>query len=544
MSAWSAPRRHLASGNDAAAARIGGSAERGWRPWLLGSGLGRARGDAGLLLLIFVLAFLVRLVPVLAGGGLTGLHDYDDGVYFGSAIALTQGVLPYRDFLLLHPPGEAVALLPFGFLGDLAGDDVAFALARLATMGLGAVSAVLAALVAGRHLRLAGIAAGLLYATWSAASNTERSTDLHALQAALLLAGLLVLVTPGRIRAGRAVLAGVPLGLATSVQLWQGLAVAVLLVWVAIRAPAAGRRLWARLVPPISFGTGAVLAFVAVCLPFFVSAPWDMVRYILVDQVSRPGSGTLSVERLRALEGLPRTGQLPAALRPVVPDAAIVLVALAAAAVLVATARRCPWTRPWAVLAVAGTLVVMVTPSFFNDYVAFVAPAATLVLGTGVGWVGARLLRAGHGRVLLVAGSVLLFAVGGVSVVRREGQPLDIAALRADLAGATCVNSDHPTLLVVTGALRHDLEHRCPIVLDPTGIRHDADRASLPGGLPARTLRQAVGYQAAMVALYGGSDAGLFTTDAGFTAATRAAVERSLPYAHDEGIVTVRRAAP
>ena len=481
---------------------------------------------------------------MLVGGGLTGLLGYDDGVYFGSAIALTQGVLPYHDFLLLHPPGEPVALLPFALLGGLVGDDVAFALARLATTGVGAVSAVLAALVAGRHLRLAGVAAGLLYATWSAASNGERSTDLHAVQAALLLVGLLVLVGPGRIGTGRAVLAGLPLGLATSVQLWQGLAVVVLLVWVAVRAPSAGRSLRARLGPPLAFGLSAVAAFAAVCLPFFVVAPWDMTRDVLVDQVSRPGSGALSIERLRALEGLPRSSQLPPALRSVVPDAVIALVALVALALLVVTARRCPWTRPWAVLAVACTVVVMVTPSFFNDYVAFVAPAATLVLGAGVGWVGAGLLRAGHGRLLMVAGAVLLLVIGGVSVVRREGQPLDIAALRADVAGARCVNADHPALLVLTGALRANLGHRCAVVLDPTGIRHDVDRASLPGGRPARTLRDAAGYQAAMVALYGASDVGLFTTDGGFTTATRAAVERSCPYAHDEGIVTVRRATP
>ena len=61
------------------------------RRWLLGSGLGRSSGDVGALLLILVLAFLVRLVPVLAGGGLTGLLGYDDGVYFGGAIALEQG---------------------------------------------------------------------------------------------------------------------------------------------------------------------------------------------------------------------------------------------------------------------------------------------------------------------------------------------------------------------------------------------------------------------------------------------------------------------
>ncbi len=41
---------------------------------------------------------------------LFGLHGYngdgyDDGVYLGAAIRFVNGVLPYRDFALLHPPG-------------------------------------------------------------------------------------------------------------------------------------------------------------------------------------------------------------------------------------------------------------------------------------------------------------------------------------------------------------------------------------------------------------------------------------------------------
>ena len=53
-------------------------------------------------------ALAVRRVPVLRGGGLFGTMAYDDGVYFGSAIALLDGRVPYRDFLLLHPPGILV----------------------------------------------------------------------------------------------------------------------------------------------------------------------------------------------------------------------------------------------------------------------------------------------------------------------------------------------------------------------------------------------------------------------------------------------------
>jgi alpha-1,2-mannosyltransferase len=512
--------------------------------WLLGSGLGRTRADLGALALILVVAFLVRLLPLLAGGGFTGLMGYDDGVYFGASIALTEGVLPYRDYLLLHPPGEPVALLPFALIGQAAGDDVGFAAARLATMLLGGGAAVLAAIVAGRYQRLAGIAGGLLYATWSTAAHSDRSTDLHTVQAALVFAACLVLVQPGRIGVRRAVLAGVPLGLATTVQVWQGVTVAILLVWVAIRAPRSRASLRSRLGPPFAFGLASVAAFAVVCLPFLVAAPWAMVRYVIVDQETRPAGGVPMLERLRVLEGLPQTSQLPASLRGVVPDALVIVVAIVAGGVLLVTAARLTWTRPWAVLALASTVVVMRMPSFFNDYVAFVAPPAVLLLGTAAGWSGRYVLRSGHARLALVTAGVLLVAVGGVSLARRAGQPLDLPALRADVAGAPCVSADNPGLLIMTGALRSSLAHGCRLVLDPTGIRHDADRTSLPGGKPAVNLREASGYQAAMVQYYGGSTVALFTTNGGFTDATRATIDARLPAVHREGIVTVRRAAP
>ena len=58
---------------------------------------------------------------------------------------MAEGVLPYRDFLLVHPPGEPIVLLPFALLGGWIGDDAAFTVARLAAMAAGAVSCVLAA---------------------------------------------------------------------------------------------------------------------------------------------------------------------------------------------------------------------------------------------------------------------------------------------------------------------------------------------------------------------------------------------------------------
>ncbi len=45
-------------------------------------------------------------------GFLLGVTEYDDGTYFGSALRLVTGVLPYRDFVTVQPPGITLLLAP------------------------------------------------------------------------------------------------------------------------------------------------------------------------------------------------------------------------------------------------------------------------------------------------------------------------------------------------------------------------------------------------------------------------------------------------
>jgi alpha-1,2-mannosyltransferase len=505
------------------------------------------RGDVSarhLLLPLAVGAFLLRAVPVLVGGGLLGLHGYDDGVYFGGAIALVEGAIPYRDFLLLHPPGMLVGLPPFAMLGHLTGDPAAFAVGRVAIMLLGAANAVLVALVASRYDRLAGLTAGALYAVWTTASNVERTTDLHGPQNTLLLLGLLALAGRGRIGPKRAAVGGIALGLAMTIQLWQAVSVAILLWWVIVRARGEG---WDRLRPGMAYVAAAGSAFALVCLPFFAMAPDAMIRYLLVDQMGRPPVDIDVIERLRVLEGFPQLRQLPRSLRDLVPDPLVILTAGAGVATICATAWIFVWTRPWAVLAVAQSVVVLVTPSFFNDYPSFMAPAGALVIGTGLAAVSRSSTRLGFGFVrgrALVA--VVLAPLAVISLLHLEGETMPLDTIQRDLAGARCVTADSPAVLVLTSALRRNLDAGCRQVLDPTGISYDTDR-NVPDSSKAGNWRlDAPGYQAAMVEWYTSGDAALFVRPSanGFTPATRAAIARRLPVELRRGIVVVRLAAP
>ncbi len=286
-------------------------------------------------------ALAVRLIPVLRGGGLFGTMAYDDGVYFGSAIALLDGRVPYRDFLLLHPPGILVVLAPFAALGHLVGDPAGFAAARLAFMVLGAVNVVLVTLVASRAGRRAALAAGAIYVVWEVAANVERTTWLVAPQSTLLLLALLILAGPrGRPEAWvpsarRCAVAGVLLGLNVGLQVWGVVPFAIVLGWlVAIHR----RSLQAAVGPVLATVIGGAIAIAAVWGPFLLVAGPQMVRYVLLDQAGRTLAHVSIVERMRYMEGLP----LHHGLGPWVPAFLVIGAFVVAAVAVVWVARRRP----------------------------------------------------------------------------------------------------------------------------------------------------------------------------------------------------------
>jgi hypothetical protein len=313
---------------------------------------------------------------------------------------------------------------------------------------------------------------------------------------------------------------------------------------VAIRSRGRGRD---RLRPVLAYVVSSAVAFLAVCLPFFAAAPESMVRFILLDQIGRPTTGIPLLDRLRALEGLPRSAAVPQVVLRLTPDWAVVIAAVVGAAATVVTGWRLVWTRPWAALVVVQALVVLVTPSFFDDYPSLVAPAATLVLGTGIAWVVGRAILAGIRPVLAwlpVAGLIVGLAV--VSASHAAGSRIQVAALARDVSTARCVSADVPSLLVLTGGLRRDLAAGCPVVLDPTGTRYDTDRGRLAPGGAGVTRMEATHFQQAMVDWFTSGDVALFVSwpMGGLTPATQAAIHDHLPVVQHRGLVTVLRAPP
>ncbi len=107
---------------------------------------------------VTVLALGLRLFYLTRPGYLLGVTEYDDGSYFGSAVRLVHGVLPYRDFVFVQPPGVTLLMAPVALLSKVIGTDGGLAVARVLTMLAGAAGVALAGLL----VRHRGVLAALL----------------------------------------------------------------------------------------------------------------------------------------------------------------------------------------------------------------------------------------------------------------------------------------------------------------------------------------------------------------------------------------------
>jgi hypothetical protein len=421
-------------------------------------------------MVVAVLALVARLAPVLRGGGLTGVLAYDDGVYYSASDALLSGRVPYRDYLLLHPPGITLALAPFAALGRLAGDAEGMAAARVTFMLVGMLSAVLVWRIASRVSPRAGLVAGLFYAVWQPAAAAERTTLLEPL-VNLGLLGALALLGPGAGRR-RIVAAGVVLGLAVAVKAWAVVPFLVLTLWLLRRSG------WRTAVSYVGAGAAAAAA---VCLPFLVLAGPRMLRMVVLDQLGRPNNGVPTVVRLASIEGL-RLSHRPVT-APLATTA--VLVAVLGGLAVAALAWRRPATRVWAALLAGAVLTLLTSPSYFGHYGTFAAPALALLVGAGADTVLSRLaVRTPVVRPLAPAlGLVVLAVLAAHVVTHAEGRrPPPESAMADQLAGARCVAADSAAALVAADVLSRDLEQGCPVVVDVTGLTYDQDRGDLRSG--------------------------------------------------------------
>src|SRR5260370_35020476 len=85
----------------------------------------------------------LRVFQLTRPGYLTGFTQYADGVYIGNALRLVSGVIPYRDFAMVQPPGSMLLMVPAALGGKVFGSAWALGASRVLTVGADTANGVL-----------------------------------------------------------------------------------------------------------------------------------------------------------------------------------------------------------------------------------------------------------------------------------------------------------------------------------------------------------------------------------------------------------------
>ena len=463
------PRHHPAAGWwNALLAFLGRIPATVWIP--VGTGL----------LALGICCYQLSLPFVLLGiHGYTG-NGYDDGVYLGAATRLVHGVLPYRDFDFVQPPGITLVMGPVALVGRLIGTRDAMAVARCFTVAVTGLNAALAALVVRDRGKTAMLVAGVSLALFPLAVAADQSLLLEPYLVCLSLLAVISLFTEGRLASPRRVLlGGLILGFAGTIKLWAVLPAAAAVLCCLPK--------WRRGFFPLSLGL--LVGFVVPSLPFFAFAPRAFVHDVITSQIHRGTSGldALSIsQRLVMISGISGLPNINATTGLAV-GLAVGFVVLAALVYLMTWRRRS--RLDWFIL-VASVIVLLgmfSSPEFYDHYAYFPAAFLALLLAVCisqlVGWVrqGAAHFQPARGRVLAVSAALAIFGVSLTAVALVVRQDTTYAAsylssssdpaavVEAQVPSGSCVVFDY-AILAINADRFNPAKTVCPATVDPFGM--------------------------------------------------------------------------
>lgn len=405
-----------------------------------------SRADRRLLGLVIAAAVALRAYPWTQPHTLLGVMEVDDGVYYGAAKMLLHGLVPYRDFVIVHPPLTSVLLLPFAALGSAYGDPAGLASARVALLVVGIANVLLVHRLALRlpvaRPREVALAAAALYAVMPDAVVAEHTVLLEPLVNLFCLLAVLCLLR----RATRrwALIAGVLLVAGCGVKLFAGVYVLGVLAWLLVSR---------RRDQLLGVVAGLVLGTAVLILPFFVLAPSALLRDVVVTQLSRPADNT--------------AGGLVYLLDQLLPHLLSLLVLLALLAAVIQAGRVVERRHPgspdslWVIVAGLGLVAFATSASYFPHYTAFLVPPFGLLLAQVVA-------RGGTGRLamaLLVAGFTVASVLDDGGYVGQR----DLRQAGAKVPAGSCVFYEAISKAIAADVLALPSK-TCPSWVDGRGV--------------------------------------------------------------------------
>ena len=444
----------------------------------------------------------LRVFQLTRPGYLAGFTQYDDGVYIGNALRLVNGVIPYRDFAMVQPPGSMLLMVPAALGGKVFGSAWALAASRVLTVGADTANVVLAGLlVRHRGALAAGVASGA-YAVYPAALNASQSLFLEPWLNLFCLLGAVLLFdgdhlaghrgVPGEHGSRRAFWAGVCFGFGTAVKIWAALP--ALVAWLLCLRARRDR---------VPFAGGFLVGIAVPCLPFLALAPSGFGRTVFVSELVQATHGRVGASpRLADITGI--VGLSSVGVNPKIwagATAAGVLLLLVVIAWL--RARRAgsrATALDWFALICTFVVVGMLfSPSeWYVHYAAFAGPFLAVLVGLSA----ARLVAARQppvqkprNWVRVWAGVVAALLIAGMGAA--DGYTVttlyparDLSAASALIPPGACVLTDTAAATVVIGRFSAS-SPGCPVIVDTVGTliatTHGKDFVAGPGVLQADT---------------------------------------------------------
>ena len=407
-------------------------------------------------------------------GFLMGVTEYDDGPYFGSAVRLVHGSMPYRDFVLVQPPGITLLMSPVGLLTYLTGTGWGLAIGRIVTVLAGAASVPLAGLLVRHRGVLAVLITCGVTAVYSDAVAAAHTVLVEPWLVLFCLIGAVIVFDRDRVSAStrRLVWGGVAFGFAGAVEGW---AIVPVLVITALCLPHLRRA--------ALFVAGVAAGFIIPVLPFAIAAPDQLYRSLITAQVGyRAHAGRVGVLlRLRNIIGFPdalswsRTTVLLAVLVVLL----FVLVTQVAAALVT---RKPQPTLDWFATATTVLIILMFLwpPQFHYHFAAFLAPFLAMTLALPISRLVADApastiapaAKRQVGWVALGLAGVVLVGLAGAQARFESRAPKVIGAIPATIERTippgACVLTDQVSVTLAADRFVSNVPG-CPLMIDSLG---------------------------------------------------------------------------
>jgi len=436
-----------------------------------------------------VVGIVAASIPLFLANGSFDAYGFNGAVYLSSSIHLVHGVIPYRDYTLIQPPGITLLLSPLGLLSFVTGTHGTWWLARVVMIAVSSLNCVLVAVLLRRFGRASALIGGLFLATLSVGGLLTTQVKLEPFLMAFILLSAIAVFSELEIATGnRALLGGALMGFAGLIKLWAVIPALLMVLLV----------LWKRRASLTRVILGMAGGFFLPGIGFFLAAPHAFLHDVFVTQLERspsPGQSAGVANRLATLSH--------DAFRPFAPTLGIaavlgVVVTIALAALLIGHRHELSALELFA----AGSLVLtiamlMITPESFTYYAYVPAVFFALVIGAALGPALTRLRDRAVEHQLSSATSATLVGLGAATLLVALFVAAQVSTTRSALAtlhppgpeamvtslvpaGSCAVSNDAYTLLLANRL--STARSGCPTVVDAEGVWLSLAPSKPPGG--------------------------------------------------------------